>query len=65
MAFGKPGAYWLLLGPEVELRYTAYDLNEAASQIRQTSYPEAEGFAAQNVLQPPSEEKMLKAFNQA
>jgi len=25
MPFGPPGAYWLLLGPEVELRHTLYD----------------------------------------
>jgi putative phosphoesterase len=63
MPFAEPGAYWLLLGSEVELRRTIYDLECAASQIRLTSYPEAEAFAAQNVLQPPSEKKMLEAFN--
>jgi hypothetical protein len=30
MPFGDAGAYWLMLGPSVELRYTAYDLAEAA-----------------------------------
>lgn len=62
MPFGNPGAYWLLLGPEVEFHRTEYDLEIAASRIRQTHYPEAEEFAAQNVLLPPSEEKMLRAF---
>lgn len=28
--FGEPGAYWLLLGPDVQLRRTPYDLAEAA-----------------------------------
>jgi diadenosine tetraphosphatase ApaH/serine/threonine PP2A family protein phosphatase len=64
MPFGQPGAYWTLLGPEVQLRRTLYDFEEAASQIRMTSYPDAEAFAARNILQPPSEEKMLRAFNQ-
>jgi len=63
MPFGRPGAYWALLGPEVELCYTSYDLEQAASRIRRSSYPEAEQFADQNVLQPPSEEKMLQAFS--
>jgi putative phosphoesterase len=63
MPFGDPGAYWLLLGPEVELHRTKYDLEIAASRIRQTHYPEAQEFAAHNVLLPPSEEKMLAAFN--
>ena len=64
MPFGQPGAYWTLLGPDVILRRTLYDLEDAASQIRLTGYPESEGFAARNVLQPPSEEEMLKAFSQ-
>src|SRR6266513_1971120 len=62
MPFGDAGAYWLLLGPEVEFHRTEYDLEVAASRIRRTHYPEAEEFAAHNVLLPPSEEKMLQAF---
>jgi len=64
MPFGERGAYWALFGPEVQLRRTLYDFEDAASRVRLTSYPEAEAFAAQNILQPPSEEKMLQAFNQ-
>jgi predicted phosphodiesterase len=63
MPFGAPGAYWLLLGPGVQLRNTAYDLGKAAGRIRATGYPQAEEFAERNVLQPPSEEKMLEAFS--
>jgi predicted phosphodiesterase len=54
MPFGKPGAYWLLLGPNIELRHTAYNLSNAADFIRKTAYPQAEDFAKNNVLQPPS-----------
>ena len=62
MPFGKPGAYWLLLGVDVEFRHTSYDLADAALRIRATGDPQAEDFAAKNVLQPPSEEEMLKVF---
>ena len=62
MPFGKPGAYWLLLGPDVQLRHTAYDLARAAERIRATEYPQAEEFAAHNVLAPPSEREMLEVF---
>lgn len=62
MPFGKPGAYWLLLGPKVELRHTNYDLTKAADRIRETSYPQAQDFAMRNVLDPPSEAKTLEAF---
>jgi putative phosphoesterase len=62
MPFQEPGAYWLLLGPDVQLRRTAYDLAKAAERIRGTEYPQAEDFAAHNILQPPSEAAMLDAF---
>lgn len=65
MPFGEPGADWLLLGPDVELRHTTYDLTHAAERIRSTSYPQAAGFAARNVLQPPSQEEMLRVFARA
>ena len=65
MPFGQPGAYWLLLGPNVELRHTPYDLAKAADCIRNTNYPQARNFATHNVLQPKSEEEMLEIFAQA
>jgi putative phosphoesterase len=62
MPFGKAGAYWLLLGPDVQLRHTSYDLAKAAERIRETKYPQAQDFAARNVLQPPSEAETLESF---
>jgi len=65
MPFGKPGAYWLLLGPNVQFRHTLYDLRRAADRIRDTNYPQAEDFAARNILQPPSEGEMLEIYTRA
>jgi putative phosphoesterase len=65
MPFGEPGADWLLLGPDVQLRHTSYDLTSAAERIRNTAYPQAQDFAARNVLQPPSEGEMLALFARA
>jgi predicted phosphodiesterase len=65
MPFGSPGAYWLLLGPDVQLRHTSYDLTEAARRIRATAYPKADEFAARHVLEPPSEQETLDAFSHA
>jgi putative phosphoesterase len=62
MPFGEPGADWLLLGPDVQLRHTAYDLAKAAERIRDTKYPHAQDFAARNVLRPPSEAETLEAL---
>ena len=65
MPFGKAGAYWVLLGSDVQLRHTPYDLAKAAERIRATNYPQAEDFAAHNVLQLPSEKEMLEVFAKA
>lgn len=63
MPYGEPGAYWLLLGPNVQFRHTPYDLTKAAERIRDTNYPQAQDFAARNVLQPPSQRETLEVFS--
>ncbi|MEE8130609.1 MAG: hypothetical protein V3T48_09985, partial [Vicinamibacterales bacterium] len=55
-------ADWLLLGPDVQLRHTAFDLPAAAARVRETGYPQADEFAAHSVLESPSEAAMLEAF---
>jgi predicted phosphodiesterase len=64
MNFGATGAHWLLLGPDVQFRRTNYDLTKTAELIRDTTYPGA-AFAANYVVDPPSEEAMLAAFTNA
>jgi hypothetical protein len=63
MPFGEPGAYWLLLGPNIQFQRTAYDLAKAAERIRATNYPQAQDFAARKILKPSSEREMLEAFS--
>lgn len=63
--FGQPGADWVLLGADVQVRHTSYDLPKAAARVRETDYPQAHEFAAQYVLQPPSEAGMLEVFTSA
>jgi putative phosphoesterase len=58
----RPGAYWSLLGPEVELRRTDYDLEAAAEAIRATGFPAAAELAAENILTVPSAEEATKQF---
>lgn len=65
MPFQAPGAYWLLIDEEIELRRTDYDLAAAAERVRRTGYPDAESFASRNILNPPSEESMIAAFANA
>jgi hypothetical protein len=65
MPFAAPGAHWLLLGSDIELRHTTYDLDKAAERIRATSYPQAAEFATNYVLNPPSEDAMINAFSKS
>jgi predicted phosphodiesterase len=65
MPFGEAGAHWLLLGSDVELRRTPYDLDRAAERIGATRYPRADEFASQYVLQRPTEEYILDVFSRA
>jgi putative phosphoesterase len=65
MPFGQPCADWLLLGPDIQFRHTAYDLADAAERIRSTDYPQAEDFATRNILHPPTEQEMLEIFSRA
>ena len=65
MPFGRAGAYWVLLGPNVELRRTAYDLAAAAARISASDYPHAADFALRSVEQPPSAAVMLETLERA
>ena len=65
MPFDLPGAYWLMLDSGTEFRKTDYDLERAAERVRQTAYPQAEMFANQTILNPPSKEMMSAAFSKA
>jgi diadenosine tetraphosphatase ApaH/serine/threonine PP2A family protein phosphatase len=62
MPYGEAGAYWLLLGPEIRLRRTLYDLEDAAARIRASGYPQAEDFAENNVLKPETEAEAIAVF---
>jgi putative phosphoesterase len=48
---GRPGALWALVGDDVELRRTEYDVEAAAAALRATGYPGAED-AVELLLEP-------------
>jgi predicted phosphodiesterase len=62
MPFGEPGAYWALVGAEVELRRTDYDLAAAAARITATDYPRVSEF---DVSHLPTEAHMLEILEAA
>jgi putative phosphoesterase len=50
----RPGAYWLRLGPDVDLRRTDYDTRAATDAFRVLGYPSADG-----MLAPPADPDAL------
>jgi len=65
MPYGQPGAHWLLLSSQIQLRRTAYDGASAARRIENTTYPNAASFAKRYVLHPPSEQEMLTVLERS
>jgi predicted phosphodiesterase len=59
----EPGARWCLLGPGVELRRTAYDVEAAAERVRASGFPEADEHA-EGLLRPPGAEEATTVFEE-
>jgi putative phosphoesterase len=56
----QPGhAYWALLGPDVELRRTAYDLEAAIARMRATDDPRVEAIV-ELMVSPTSREEVIE-----
>jgi putative phosphoesterase len=49
---GRPGAYWALLGPGVELRRTEYELGPALERMRLAGFPDLEEMLRESLLEP-------------
>jgi len=56
----EPGAYWAVLGPDVALRRTIYDVGAAVESIRSSGFP-FEPFS-QILASPPPQEDVLEKF---
>jgi putative phosphoesterase len=61
---GPPGAYWALLGPDVEHRRTDYDLERAVGAYRASGLPEAEELVEILLRPPPRDEVIADAEEQ-
>jgi putative phosphoesterase len=55
---GRPGAFWALLGPVVELRCTVYSLDEAAERYRASGDPLAEQMV-ELLVDPPTRAEVI------
>jgi putative phosphoesterase len=57
---GRRGAFWAVLGPEVEMRHTEYDVDAAAARIRGLGAPREE--AVEHLLNPPDPDATTEYF---
>lgn len=58
---GRPGAFWLLLGPDVSHVRAEYDVQRAAEIMRNSGYPDLEDDLA-SLLEPPDPEAVTSYF---
>ena len=58
---GERGAYWALLGPDVEFRRTEYDVEAAVAQMRATDDPRVEQIVEMMLEPPPRDEAIEHA----
>ena len=61
---GEVAAFWALLGPEVELRQTPFDIDRAAQALLASGWPEAESFVEENVRAAVPREEAVTLFEQ-
>lgn len=62
---GEPGAYWALLGPDVQFRRTPYDLEAAAGAVRASGFPGADEHASENVIASASATEATELFERS
>jgi putative phosphoesterase len=59
----RPGAYWLLLGPDGHVfRRSAYDAGAAAEQLSTSTDPQVKEFIEGNVLKVPTAAQAIEVF---
>jgi predicted phosphodiesterase len=62
MPYGHAGAAWALLGPAIDLRRTAYDVEAAAARLRNAAWPGADTWVENYVLRQATDIEALQVF---
>jgi len=58
----RAGAYWALLGPDVEFRRTAYDVGAMVEAARRIDFPNLDEYVQASLLQPVGPEEVTRHF---
>jgi predicted phosphodiesterase len=61
---GRAGAYWLLLGPDVEHRRTDYDLDSAVAAMRAAGNPDTDELLRDSLVKPIAPRKVAELLEQ-
>ena len=61
---GEVAAFWALLGPDVELRQTPFDVERSAAALLASGWPEAKSFVEENVHSAVSRDEAATLFEQ-
>jgi len=59
---GTAAAYWAMLGPEVELRRTDYDLESGLEELRAGGFPDLEEMLKESLLEPADPAEVSEFF---
>ncbi len=59
---GRPGAFWAVLGPEVELRRTEYRLDDAVAVLRAGGFPDLDDLLNESLLEPADPDQVAEFF---
>lgn len=59
---GEQGAFWALLGPDLELRKTTYDVERAVAAMKASECPHVEEVFIDTLLHPPEMDETARHF---
>lgn len=59
---GARGAYWALLGPDVELRRTDYDVDRALAEMRRGGFPDIDEMLQESLIAPVDPREVAEFF---
>jgi putative phosphoesterase len=62
---GRPGAFWALLGPDVDHRRTDYDVVGLLERVGATDFPEPDSYYRESLLEPSARADVAAFFENA
>lgn len=59
---GRAGAYWAVLGPDITLRRTSYDVADAVEQFSATEFPDLQEMLRESLIDPIDPDEVAAFF---